>query len=275
MWHLLGKAMEAACGQNRLIEVRWTKAHPKPHHVKKYGLSTADILGNAYADEAAKRGAGLNPTIDRDVEFSDAITWTVQQRIIQANLAAIQADPTAEFAPKAKKVRRSQRLVVLQRESGHELRKTEQGKHYLCQNCGGQVALKAVFTWLNRTKCLGHTEYVAPTHLEAPLQIQPQAALLVGHQNTHPSHVLAYYRGLLWCWRCGASATHAPGVRAGMKLLANTCKGAPTRSGQNLLSRIRRGLTLRVDYDWPRPPQNEELLPELQSDHEQESQVAD
>ena len=68
----------------------------------------------------------------------------------------------------------------------------------------------------------------------------------------HDSHVLAQHRGATWCWKCGGWTKAIMGAKIRAKALLNKCI-APTREGEMVLSRLRRGLppSSHLPKRWP------------------------
>ena len=71
-----------------------------------------------------------------------------------------------------------------------------------------------------------------------------QTAPRLGNTPLHESHLLAWHRGLLWCWRCGCIASTIP------HNLRMPCQ-APTIAGERQLKRLKQGLTPLTMVDWP------------------------
>ena len=68
----------------------------------------------------------------------------------------------------------------------------------------------------------------------------------VGRQKLHPSHRLHHRWGVVWCWRCGRTATTAA------KHLTKNCSHLKvSRGNRESLRRIRQGKTPRTGMDWP------------------------
>ena len=92
-----------------------------------------------------------------------------------------------------------------------------------------------------------------PQQLPCPPAAAPQAAQapeqlsFAGH-ILHATHKMAHKRGIVWCGRCGVWSTSAP------RGLREPCYGIPTRAGQAVLRRLKRGETpIARMTDWPLP----------------------
>ena len=70
-------------------------------------------------------------------------------------------------------------------------------------------------------------------------------AITIGATQLHNSHLLSHRQGVVFRWRCGCYATAAP-----RRLGSERSYGAD-RAGKAVLSRFRRGLTLRAGMEWP------------------------
>jgi hypothetical protein len=68
----------------------------------------------------------------------------------------------------------------------------------------------------------------------------------VGKKEVHPSHLLGFRQGFLFCWKCAAYGVSEP------RGLGATCRNRLERNGAALIRRIERGQTPRADMaKWP------------------------
>ena len=113
--------------------------------------------------------------------------------------------------------------------------------------------------WLRSNPCPGPVWQHA-SQPNQPNRAAPGAVVRAGHQVLHSSHVLVRYRGVVWCWRCGAVTTVAAGRRAHAMALVQMCTH-PTRSQNDCLRRLRKGLTPRPRDIWPEADNGEVFPP--------------
>ncbi len=243
LWFSVSRAL-AARGEG-FVRVDWTKAHPTPKEIIKYSLGPDRVLGNAIADELAKKAANLHEPSSCIFDDADAIAWAVQKRILAATALAIEADPSQKFArPRPPEPRRAKKARLLN-DSGHALCRV--GKMWVCKTCHKQTGATKLMAWLKREKCLGQVQQTSSSSRPAPVS----QTIVVGHQTLHSSHHLAYFRQVYWCWKCGYFTRDVPGQKSHALNLTQPCTGSPTRAGTNLLSRLRKGLSPRAGMNWP------------------------
>ena len=89
--------------------------------------------------------------------------------------------------------------------------------------------------------------------LARPTDVPAAAEVWVGGQLLHSTHVLAVFRGLYFCRRCGCYATLVP------KLLKLECQGFPAAAGRSLLRRLASGRLPVGLACWPADQEPEAL----------------
>ena len=142
---------------------------------------------------------------------------------------------------------RTSRLAGALEASGHRLLKLRSWSQ--CVRC--ELVRKTwSAAWLIKNPCPGPKATSSSSGPEKVEVVQPQETMQIGSVMTEPSHVLASHRGLVWCWLCGARATHVLGTKSHVVHLAAPCKG---RRSTEFLSRVRKGLTPTPKGEWPLP----------------------
>ena len=116
------------------------------------------------------------------------------------------------------------------RNLGHDVR--EEGSRLKCHRCARDVHVSNVTKWIAIGAC-------------EPWHQQRSTNTVIGKREVHPTHEIAQYRGLTWCWKCGMLASRK------MQALAIACKKPEQGSrGQKNLGRLRQRLP-PSGYEWP------------------------
>ena len=280
LWCRLGNAMTTRGVQ---LTVSWMKSHATDQHILSYNLSEQQVVGNYVADALAGVGASENPRPVVDVDTLDQATWLVQKRLLVTHSMALAFDEEHRSGglpnSRAKKDGpissshdggRACRLAAAVA-SGHAPDGTG-----VCSKCGLQLTDRRA-RWWKQHPCVAD----ALAQVSAPSQqrvVAPhrRAGLHVGGRRLHGSHQLAAFRGLVWCWRCGSTATfmRVDGPvgcgRAGAlaDVCAEKCIGA---GAEYSLKQLRQGLPPRTDRDWPLPADVWDSAFPIEIDEEEEA----
>ena len=196
LWWRLSRALKTRQGT---FMVQWQRAHI--HH------DMAIVFGNEMADAVAKRAA--SEAAAEQIAWVDAMAWQVQRRIIEANLQASKAKPTV-LTLREKGLRRVQYKTVLQALSEHTThqlafrRSRQRGECQVCKQSMGETSL---VRWLRAGPCPGEIQIMQSSGNSLGMDVQQVRAgayIPFGWKIVHPSHSVAQYRGITWCWNCAA-----------------------------------------------------------------------
>ena len=106
----------------------------------------------------------------------------------------------------------------------------------------------SVVRWLSAGPCAGEIQTMQSIGNSLGLgvqQVRAGAYIPIGWKIAHPSHSVAQYRGITWCWSCAAWTSRS------MCNLSTQCSGVIKASARDALSRIKRGHPPRARMSWP------------------------
>ena len=135
---------------------------------------------------------------------------------------------------------------------GHELERIHP-KTWRCNICGQ--------SWMNRHRrdiaslgrCPGTFMWDQQPNLPEGPRVAPRGSqIIVNGRVLHPSHNLAWHRGLYFCWRCGYLGTQN---RIGRPLTAQ-CVGDRNPNRERNLQCIRAGTSPLKSGEWPLGPRD-------------------
>ena len=216
LWWRLSRALKTRQGT---FTVRWQRAH----------IDVADIKSENH-DMAIVFAAALRGAAAEQVAWVDALERQVHRRIIEANVQASKANPTV-LTLREKGLRRVQYKTVRQ----------------ACKHSMGETS---VLRWIRAGPCAGEIQTMQSIGNSLGLgvqQVRAGAYIPIGWKIVHPSHSVAQYRGVTWCWNCAAWTS-----RSSCKL-STQCSGVIMASARDALSRIKRGYPPRAKMSWPLP----------------------
>ena len=232
--------------------------------IKTENHDMAIVFGNEMADAVAKKAASeaaVRRAAAEQIAWVDAMAWQVQRRIIEANLQASKANPTV-LTLREKGLRRVQYKTVLQalfEQTTHQLAFRRSRQRWECQTCKQSMGETSLVRWLRAGPCSGEIQTMQSIGNSLGMNVQQVRAgayIPIGWKIVHPSHSVAQYRGITWCWNCAAWTS-----RSLCKLSAQ-CSGVIKSSARDALSRIKRGYPPRAKMSWPLPATATEELQE-------------
>ena len=166
-------------------------------------ISHQDRTGNGLADTWAGKGAEINqmsPNSKSVRSWIDASTWLIQQRMMACVQLYI---PKEDHVKTEAKIRRNRYTIF--EELGHIPRQDLGSKWWTCCLCGSWWQDHNTRAVKGQGKCLGATSWGPPPPLPTMAWILRKGSML--HFNgraVHPTHHLAWMRGILYCIKCGA-----------------------------------------------------------------------
>ena len=87
---------------------------------------------------------------------------------------------------------------------------------------------------------------LVPTPPAPPAAAPRPLAVVIGNVTVHPWHRLAFWRGVVWCWRCGAHGFQTP------RNLGKECRRMLLKAGRRTLRRLAMGQTPNERHQvWP------------------------
>ena len=260
LWWRLSRALKTRQGT---FTVQWQRAHVDVADINTENHDMAIVFGNEMADAVAKKAAGeaaLRGAAAEQVAWVDALAWQVQRRIVEANLQAAKANPTV-LTLREKGLRRVQYKTVLQalfERTTHQLAFRRSRQRWECQTCKQSMGETSLVRWLRAGPCSGEIQTMQSIGNSLGMdvrQVRAGAYIPIGWKIVHPSHSVAQYRGITWCWNCAAWTSRS------LCKLSVQCSGTIKSSARDALSRIKRGLPPRARMSWPLPATaSEELL---------------
>ena len=210
------------------------------------------VLGSALADAFAGRGAGLVALSDstvNEVMATDAASRRILRRLVGTSILAAKRGEVIDL--RANRVARLDALTQrrrLEASSGHTM--IRWSGRWRCITCEhGPFRGTTLPEWLRANACNGRPDTVLSASSGfggAPVLLT--SSIRIGNKVVHDSHApLAAFRGIVWCWMCGAYASTAP------RALSRPCVGAPRpgSAGACCLARLRKGQSPRPGLCWP------------------------
>ena len=179
--------------------------------------------------------------------------------MIRRRLTAV----VAHFTPQQEKIDKVQKdrtdtsnMALIKQQGHHPIR--NDGGGYLCSLCGQSWTPKTAATVIQAGQCPGDILWsTSDARCDRPIRIKEATGMIFRGVAIHPSHLLRWKRGVLYCARCGSySARRVRGLR-------DVCIGKPTTSKRYGLRRILSGKTPAPGMKWPahehdRPPFSQE-----------------
>ena len=232
----------------RTMPVTWVKvkSHADEPAWRANRVTTPLAIGNTYADTLA--GVAAERACDsRHAAFVALVRWLDSRTLqVQKRLLAIALVCCANVV----RVRRAHlprkaRLCALQHAAeaaGHLV--SFAGAKCKLRCCGIVVPKRRLGAWLRVAGASCRPSLQMPVDAEVPLPPPPDCNIRVGSQDVHTSHAAAVYRGVVWCWKCGAWGTRK------LQRLAAECK-PPTARGLRVRKRLREGKTPQQGFEWP------------------------
>ena len=177
--------------------------------------------GNECADHHAKtcaRKHQISLSEQKETESVDAEAWLIQQRILAVleQLPKIHRDRDAVQSNRPPK--RTTYQTKLEQQGHHFLTRPSSLTPYTCVLCGQQWSHQLA-KHLIPYKCPGPSKWGEPQG-NRPWKLGPGQQVLLGTQVTCGVHALYWYKGLLFCMRCGHYAIIPKRTKSRMDRLA-------------------------------------------------------
>ena len=188
--------------------VQWQRAHVAAADVMHENHDMALVFGNEMADAMAKQAANeaaLRGAAAEQVAWVDALAWQVQRRNLQASKTTPIVLTSCE-----KGLRRAQCKTVLHslvEQTTHQLAFRRSRQRCECQVCKLNMGETSLVRWPSAGPCAGeiHTMQSIGNSLGLGVkQVRAEAYIPIEWKIAHPSHSVAQYRGITWCWSCAA-----------------------------------------------------------------------
>ena len=220
------------------IQVKWAKAHVTAHDIATLSIPHAWIIGNSVADALAKRGAALNAVPEQQCnqlalmdERANRVRWRLAlicDAVAQLHPRHVSKARIRNSEPRERRMSASARLAQARADSLHKVVRV--CGRWVCSECRFRAPKDRLIRFL-RSPCHAlRREHLHQGQARPSVNVQ---ALTLGSQQAHPSHSIAHFGGLWWCWKCGCLATTY------MRDLAAPCKGSPSEHGRQNLRRLR------------------------------------
>ena len=167
--------------------------------------------------------------------------------LIRRRLTAV----VAHFTPQQEKIDKVQKdrtdtsnMALIKQQGHHPIR--NDGGGYLCSLCGQSWTPKTAATVIQAGQCPGDILWsTSDARCDRPIRVKEATGMIFRGVAIHPSHLLRWKRGVLYCARCGSySARRVRGLR-------DVCIGKPTTSKRYGLRRILSGKTPAPGMKWP------------------------
>ena len=261
LWWRMSRALKSRQGT---FTVQWPRAHVAAVDIKHENRDVALVFGSEMAAAVAKLAASeaaLRGAAAEQVAWVDALAWQVQRRIIEANLQASRTTPTFFLIFRERGLRTAQYKIVLQplfEQSTHQLAFRRSRQRWECQVCKQSMGETSLVRWLRADPCAGEVQTMQSIGNSLGLgvqQVRGGAYIPIGWKFVRPSHSVAQYRVITWCWICAAWTARSLCKRS------TQCSGVIKPSALDALSRIKRGHPPRARMSWPLPAtESQELL---------------
>ena len=253
--HELASALEQRRGGVRLLRV---DAHANLQDYIAMGMDVNDWVGNELADYLAGEAAASNAASEEMTSnwlTLGARANNILRRAVAVHRLFMEAEQAAGGRELGQWIRREHPVHAAIKQSGHQLVRDQRGA-FQCLACGQRASQRQLKSWLSNGKC--HARRVVG---QDGLCTQPEGeSVVIGRCTTHPSHSLAWRRGVWFCTSCGAYAKACIDHKSTCHLLGSQCHGAPSGSGAKVLRRLEAGDTPRHGMAWPLPEFNEARL---------------
>jgi hypothetical protein len=211
------------------------KSHTGEAEIAAGTITRNQQIGNALADEFARGGADIDAVAEQQINlirWIDATAWLVQKRLLKACELSLHHTKKEERPPPPPRSTMLDTLSAL----GHDIIVVGNQDH--CQMCQTEWLKTDRKRIIDRGQCNPDMWGPSPPLCrDVPWVVPIGKDMFFKGKSVHASHRLAWYRGLLYCLRCGCYSEKR------VRLLAQPCKmkpsGAPAANG---LKRIKEGL---------------------------------
>ena len=178
----------------------------------------------------------INPRYIQEVESRDALVHKINKRFVDIALSL----PRVDKRPRAAAATQSVLTADIINMSTHDLHWDK--CRYICSKCGLRATKKNV-----RSRAMSSCTPPSGTSTITPLSTFRPHDIVVGPSGTHASHKAGVYRGVVFCWTCGAYGSRR------WHYLRQECCGHYITSGALALSHLRLGLLPPGMSSWPAP----------------------
>ena len=221
------------------------KAHTDEEDVLSGVISLEDQLGNQAADTWAGAAAERNSTLDDTINSQiDGMVWLIQDRLVEVYTHFYQPAREGERALMPRPTRSTDNDALVAQ--GHELERLNP-RHWKCRICGQSWHSNQRKVIAGMGQCPGIFMY---DHLPAQPggpRIAPRGSqVIVNGRVLHPTHNLAWHRGVYFCWRCGYL-----GTQKRVAQLTDLCRGHKTPAQAKKLGKLRSGMCPLNSGIWP------------------------
>ena len=211
------------------------KAHTDEEDIIKGIITREQRVGNDHADTYAKLGAKIDEISDLDINlisWIDATAWLVQKRLLKACELSLHYTKKEEAPVPMPRTTMFDTLHGL----GHEL--IVVGKRDHCNRCITNWHKDDRRSIIDRGRCNPDMWGMAPPLCKnVPWVVPIGKEMVFGGKTIHATHHLAWYRGILYCLRCGCYS------ELRVRLLSNICKMKPSGvQAAHGLKRMKEGL---------------------------------
>jgi ribonuclease HI len=235
LWKRIWENIDTIREHDITIQFHKVKSHTGEAEIAAGIITRDQQIGNSLADEFARGGADIDEVAERQINlirWIDATAWLVQKRLLKACELSLHYTKKEERPPPPPRSTMLDTLTAL----GHDI--IVIGKQDHCQMCLTQWPKTDRKSMIDRGQCNPDMWGSAPPLCrDVPWVIPTSKNMIFRGKSVHASHHLAWYRGLLYCLRCGCYSEKR------VRLLAESCKmmpsGAPAAKG---LKRIKEGL---------------------------------
>ena len=135
-------------------------------------------------------------------------------------------------------------------ELGHRI--TNMGDTWLCNRCGQSWGLQARQNLIKTGLCMGGIPWQEPNGPNFPWKLQNDTQIVYLGRVLHQSHNIVFYRGVVYCLRCGYYTTGGRAHHLATQCCVKSCKTKAYKAQEARLRRIRRGKCPRPG-GWPAP----------------------
>ena len=246
VWHDIRVAAKHRIGA---INIQRVDAHADVRDYLAQGIDTKDWLGNELADYIAGQAATENEcsaNMEGDWNFFRDKAMKVLRRAMAVQKIFIEAELATGKSVRGVRPERDHPVHRAIEQSGHQLVKDSRGA-FQCLACGQRASRGQLRQWLTSAKCSA----VVNVGADGLCAQQEQHTVQIGKKVTHPSHSLCWKRGVWFCTSCGAYAKANCDEKSTCHGLSQPCMHQPTRSGTEVLRRIRKNDTPKCGMRWP------------------------
>ena len=219
------------------------KSHLTSKDVEEGRIEERLWLGNSKADHWAGKGSEIyqvKPDFARDALTADLEASEIRARIVEVVKMQPHSSPDKEDNP----ARIYPNLNNDIKELGHTI--VTQGARTCCDKCGQSWTKGTRAHLISLGPCPGLQPWVMSDYQKnRPIRVREHQGLVFNGVSVNPSHRLRWYRGVLYCLRCGAYSVTR------VRTLASPCKMKTSTEG--CLRRIRDGKFPNPKGHWPLP----------------------